>query len=315
MWPIVRRFGLLALGVVALWLVTVLTLNLTVYSAGGFVMGYLRAMEEGNYTLAASRAGLGEAPLVFPSAEERISDPLILQTGSLPEGNIVVQASYSLEGETHQSLFVLSESEPTLWFFTNWRFAPAPQATLDVSVVGDNRVVINESELSLTRLGIPPRVRVLVPGVYDASLSTDWVTAETTSQTVTEVGSSNPLRISLEPTDRLQDAANDAVEDFLDECARQGVLQPAGCPFGVSIDDRIIGAPAWSILDYPDVRLTLAGDRASWSLFARNGVAEVTTQVQSLFDGSIEEVIEVVPFEVFGVVRGTLLDDPVLNLY
>lgn len=315
MWPVIRRFGLLALGVVALWLVTILTLNLTVYSAGGFVMGYLRAMEEGNYALAASRAGLSEAPLVFPSAEERISDAQIVQTGALPEGNIVVQASYSLDGETHQSLFVLTESEPILWFFTSWRFAPAPLATLDISVIGDNRVVINDSTLSLTRLGIPPRVRVLVPGIYGASLATDWVRAEPASLTVTEVGGSNPLRIRVEPTDQLQDAANDAVEDFLDECARQGVLQPAGCPFGVTIDDRIIGAPVWSILDYPDVRLTLAGDRASWSLFARNGVAEVTTQVQSLFDGTIEEVVEVVPFDVFGVVRGTLVDEPVLNLY
>lgn len=315
MWPVIRRFGLLTLGVVALWLVTVLTLNLTVYSAGGFVMGYLRALEEGDYTLAAARAGLTETPLVAPSASERISDPQILQIGALPGGDIVVQAGYSLSGENYETLFVLTESEPILWFFSNWGFTRAPVATLDIAVIGDNRVVINESPLSLTRLGVPPRVRVLVPGAYQASLTTEWVSAPPVPLTVTEVGSSIPLRLSLSPTDRLHDAANEAVEDYLDDCARQGVLQPAGCPFGVTIDDRIIGSPVWSILDYPDVRLSLAGDRASWSLFARNGVAEVTAQVQSLFDGSIEEVVEVVSFELFGVVRGTLLDNPVLNLY
>ena len=56
MWPIVRRFGLLALGVVAAWLVTVLVLNLTVFSAGGHVLSYLRAMESGDYAIAATKA-------------------------------------------------------------------------------------------------------------------------------------------------------------------------------------------------------------------------------------------------------------------
>jgi hypothetical protein len=69
------------------------------------------------------------------------------------------------------------------------------------------------------------------------------------------------------------------------------------------------------VLDYPDVSLRLGADRATWSLVANSGVAEVTIQVQSLFDGSLEEISELVPFKVLGVVRGTGLDEPVLNLY
>lgn len=61
MWPLIRRFGLLALAVVALWLVSVLILNLTLFSAGGHVLSYLRAMESGDYGLAATKAGLSRA--------------------------------------------------------------------------------------------------------------------------------------------------------------------------------------------------------------------------------------------------------------
>jgi hypothetical protein len=44
-------------------------------------------------------------------------------------------------------------------------------------------------------------------------------------------------------------------------------------------------------------------------------VAEVTVQVQSLFDGSISEFRDTETFDVVGIVRGTTSDQPVLNLY
>ncbi|MEK9599788.1 MAG: hypothetical protein VW032_03695, partial [Pontimonas sp.] len=66
MWAIVRRFGLLALGVVALWLLTVLALNVTLFSATSFVTSYLKALESSDYGLAASNAGLTRAPQILP---------------------------------------------------------------------------------------------------------------------------------------------------------------------------------------------------------------------------------------------------------
>jgi hypothetical protein len=50
-------------------------------------------------------------------------------------------------------------------------------------------------------------------------------------------------------------------------------------------------------------------------MVAESGVAEVSVQVQSLFDGSITEYRETQTFDVIGVVRGTASDQPVLNLY
>ena len=63
--------------------------------------------------------------------------------------------------------------------------------------------------------------------------------------------------------DRRRRAAHARVHDRRAEAGRrlprraaptQKVLQPAGCPFGVEIDDRVQGDPAWSMVTYPAVR-------------------------------------------------------------
>ena len=278
-------------------------------------MSYMRALEAENYTLAASRAGLTEKPAVEPLPGEFLRNTQVINTGSLTSGEIVVQVEYELDGEPTQSVFVLREGEPVLGFFTTWRFEQKPTATLELAILGDTRVSVNDSALDVTRLGVPPRTTVLVPGLYAASLATEWVEAEPVTVALTEPGSVERLRLVLSPSMKLEDTTTSALEDYLDDCTEQGVLQPASCPFGVTIDDRVIGTPDWTILDYPDVRLSLSADRSSWSVSGKNGVAEVSVQVQSLFDGTIEEYTDVVRFDVFGVVTGTARDEPVLNLY
>ncbi len=314
MWPIVRRFGLIALAIVALWLGSVLVLNLTVYSPAGHVASYLRALEAGDYVAAARHAGMPEVPAVVP-LEDELQDVRILGSAALPNGDIVVQTQYLLGGQTESTFFVVEAREPVLFFFRTWALERPPLGRLELVVPGDDRVDVNGRQLLVSRLGVPAQTPVFVPGLYAASLDTPWLVAPETFATLTEVGERVQLRVPLEPTTQLVDRTTAAVEDFLNDCVAQGVLQPVGCPFGVTITDRVVGTPQWTVLDYPDVSLRLGADQATWSLVANSGVAEVTLQVQSLFDGSLEEMTEIVPFRVLGVVRGTALDEPVLNLY
>jgi hypothetical protein len=72
------------------------------------------------------------------------------------------------------------------------------------------------------------------------------------------------------------------------------VLQPTSCPWGITIDDRIEGAPTWSITGYPAVELT-PGER-SFEMVATAGQAHIVVDVQSLFDGDISTRDEDVPF-------------------
>jgi hypothetical protein len=255
-----------------------------------------------------------EVPAVVP-LEDELQDVRILGSAALPNGDIVVQAEYLLGGQTDSTFFVVQAGDPVLFFFRTWTFERPPLGRLELVVPGDDRVDINGRQLLVSRLGVPAQTSVFVPGLYGASLDTPWLVAPETFATLTEVGERVQLRVPLEPTTQLVDRTTAAVEDFLNDCVSQGVLQPVGCPFGVTINDRVVGTPQWTVLDYPDVSLRLGADRATWSLVANSGVAEVTLQVQSLFDGSLEETTEIVPFRVLGVVRGTALDEPVLNLY
>lgn len=314
MWSIVRRFGLIALGIVALWLVSVLTLNLTINSPSGYVSSYLSALESGNYGLAARQAGLTEVPRVTPLKGE-LTDSRIISQAVLDNGDIVVEANFTLGGAEESTFFVLRASEPILFFFTSYQFAEPPIARLELSVMGDNRIVINSTELSIARLGVPPSISVLVPGVYDGSLDTEWLRSEVTRVLAVGQGSTNPLRVVLEPTPQLVDRTREAIEDFLDDCADQGVLQPVSCPFGITVTDRVVGTPDWTILDYPDVSLRLGADRVTWAVVASRGTAQVEVQVQSLFDGKIDATDDTIAFTMLGVVRGTTADEPVLNLY
>ncbi|MGA1752808.1 MAG: hypothetical protein ACO395_05540 [Pontimonas sp.] len=315
MWAIVRRFGLLALGVVALWLLTVLALNLTLFSATSFVTSYLKALESSDYGLAASHAGLTRAPQILPLASEALENPRIVGTSSLPTGELVIQADYELGDDTHSTVFVVTGGEPILWFFDTWRFSRQPLANLQFAVIGDERVSVNGTDLDVGDLGVPPRTTVLVPGIYSSSLETEWVQAEPVVSVMTEVGAPAGVRLVVSPTSTLMENTTGALEAYLDGCAAQAVLQPAECPFGVSISDRVVGAVQWTILDYPEIDLRLSADRATWTMVAESGVAEVTVQVQSLFDGSITEFRDTEEFDVVGVVRGTSTDQPVLNLY
>jgi len=314
-WAIVRRFGLLALGVVALWLLTVLALNLTLFSATSFVTSYLKALESSDYGLAASHAGLTRAPQILPLASEALENPRIVGTSSLPTGELVIQADYELGDDTHSTVFVVTGGEPILWFFDTWRFSRQPLANLQFAVIGDERVSVNGTDLDVGDLGVPPRTTVLVPGIYSSSLETEWVQAEPVVSVMTEVGAPAGVRLVVSPTSTLMENTTGALEAYLDGCAAQAVLQPAECPFGVSISDRVVGAVQWTILDYPEIDLRLSADRATWTMVAESGVAEVTVQVQSLFDGSITEFRDTEEFDVVGVVRGTSTDQPVLNLY
>jgi len=315
MWAIVRRFGLLALGVVALWLLTVLALNVTVYSGTSFVTSYLKALESSDYGLAASKAGLTRAPHILPLATNTLDDPRIVGTSSLPTGELVIQAEYELGETTESTVFVVAQGEPILWFFDTWRFSSQPVASLQFAVIGDQRVSINDTELNVGNLGVPPRTTVFVPGIYTSTLETEWVRADPVVSTITEVGVPASVRLVVSPTSSLMETTMNAVEAYLDGCVDQGVLQPAECPFGVSISDRVVGVPQWTILDYPAVELRLSADRASWAMVAQEGVAEVSVQVQSLFDGTISEFRDTETFDLVGIVRGTTTDQPVLNLY
>jgi hypothetical protein len=101
--------------------------------------------------------------------------------------------------------------------------------------------------------------------------------------------------VDVQPTAAFVNDVQGEINTYLDEnCATQTVLQPTGCPFGVSIDDRVTSAPVWSIVEYPLVTLT-AGE-TDFVMPQTPAMAHVSVEVQSLFDGDITMLEQDEPF-------------------
>jgi len=122
---------------------------------------------------------------------------------------------------------------------------------------------------------------------------------------VNENAVTSPIRFSQVPVE-LQAFATPAfveivqqrVEEFLTDCATQEVLQPTACPFGFFVQDRIVSPPTWSITSQPTV--SVVPDGAGWRMPAAQAVAHIEVAIRSLFDGSVRDVAEDVPFIVTG---------------
>ncbi len=83
------------------------------------------------------------------------------------------------------------------------------------------------------------------------------------------------------------------------------VLQPAGCPFGIAVPDRLVEPPQWRVSVPPVVSLVPGASAGEWAI--EGGVTvRVALRVQRLIDGVIEFRDEAA----VAIVRGTVaLDD------
>jgi hypothetical protein len=91
------------------------------------------------------------------------------------------------------------------------------------------------------------------------------------------------------------------VEAYLTQCTTQAVLYPSGCPFGKTIRDRITAPPVWSMTAMPRIALQPAsGDPADldWVVPSTVGTAHIRVPVRSLYDGSVKDLDQDVPFSV-----------------
>jgi hypothetical protein len=133
------------------------------------------------------------------------------------------------------------------------------------------------------------------PAVYTFSHESTQLSAPEQPVSVTTSGP-QAVTIDAEPTAKMIDGIQSELNNFLDDCASQVVLQPTGCPYGIEINNRVTAPPAWTIAQYPQVEL--AAGESSFVMAATAGQARIVVPVQSLFDGSRQVRDELVDFSV-----------------
>ncbi len=308
----------LAILLVGAFLAALGALNQTIYGASSFVERYLGAIAEDDIAAAASTPGVAfdETELaalglpvnvstaMFRSGvvEDGPEDVRVLSDVAADDGTHAVTVSYRLDIAIVETTFEVRPIEPLYGVLNRWEFAVSPLAVIDVTAAHNPLFTVgsltldtraNKSGDELTAFTQVAPYLAIAPAVYEFGYSSTLVEAVPTAAPI-EPSTRTSVTVDAQPTATFVERVQTKVDEYLQGCTTQQVLQPAGCPFGVEIDDRVLGDPVWSIVSSPAVTLT-AGETA-FEMPPTEGVAHVSVEVQSLFDGDISQLEEDRPF-------------------
>ncbi len=295
------------------------SLQRTVYGARGTVTEYLDALQREDAAGALEVPGvkLSKGELKSAGLPENASEKLLRNSVITPVSDTQFVSDTTVGDGIHQVTydFTIGDDAGTAVFelkkvgglFGHWEFSTSPLAAVNLSVNHTTQFTMNGKNFDTrqiapkdTEAAFDNIVNVLVftPGSYDFAIDTDYLTAEPTQVFADSPGQVEEASVDAEPTDDFIDMAQEQFNAQLDECAKQVILQPTGCPFGYEVTDRVSGDPAWSISSYPDIELVAGSE--SWEIPNTDATATIDVDVQSLADGSIDKVTENVPFKAFG---------------
>jgi hypothetical protein len=198
-----------------------------------------------------------------------------------------VTATYSIHGVQQQTTYQLERTGRSWLFFENWSFVPTTLPTVAISANTTNEVVVNSRPAPLVKG--KTTVPVFVPAVIDTSFATPNFRADSRGLAVTGFSKkATDVKLRTQPTKKLLDEVNKQITAYLDDCAKQQVLMPAGCPMSYSTTARVRSDSIhWSIVDYPAAEI-VAYD-GSWALRPLTVKARLDVTEQDLRTGRYTE--------------------------
>ncbi|WP_460802001.1 hypothetical protein [Microbacterium sp. GXF6406] len=258
-------------------------------------------LEEAGIDAAASEALLRQATLAPLSGIEIVSE-------ETADRITTVTASYIAGGYPGTSSFQI-EQDGWVGVTPNWRFVQTPLAAISLTVLGADQFAVNGFKIDRRQVSgdgldavatdaLP--LLVFTPGVYSVTVDTPISTSPGVSILADSPLTNTAVEVQTEPTAEFLEVVQNRVEEFLTACTTQEVLQPTACPFGLEVRNRIEGLPSWSIATQPQVSVT--PDGGQWVIPTTDAVAHIEVEIRSLFDGSVEQVSQDVPFQVNGTI-------------
>jgi hypothetical protein len=287
------------------------------YSPSGFVEAFARSIAAHDLRSALSmpgaaptKAALASAGLPTTASREllrsdilpTIRDVSVVSDTPGRDGVHAVVVNASADGTPVSATLHVRQTGSVLGVLPLWSFASTPLGVSRITVahakdftVGHHTVSPRAASPGQPAEAFSVSADYLVLPLAPLALEHDsrYVSAGRVL-TAPAAGEVTETTVDAQPTAAFTKAVQREVNGFLDECAKQRVLQPAGCPFGAVIDDRVQGDPTWSMVTYPVVRLA-PGD-TGWTAAPTVGVAHLTATVQSLFDGTVSTRSEDEPF-------------------
>jgi len=296
-------WSIVAAVVVAAFAGTVLILNASLYSAGGFVRSYLDALERKDVDGALELAGApsetdASRELLVRDAMGDLGEIRLVSDEAQADGIHRVVYAWEADGTAGQSSFDVRRDGTLFGLFPTWEFDTSPIATLQLSIMHDDHFEANGVELVTPTQNEPSPYLAFAPGAYELSHKSTLLTAVPETVTVSSPSSIVPGVLDIQANDKFVAAAQQAVNKALDDCTTQTVLLPTACPFGRPIANRIVTDPLWSMVTYPRVTIEPGTGDSQWRMPPTDATAHLVVDVKSLFDGSVSTLDEDVPFTV-----------------
>ncbi|MBU1588732.1 MAG: hypothetical protein KKH51_12415 [Actinobacteria bacterium] len=299
-----REFIILSIAaaaIVAAFGGTVLVLNATLYSASGFVRSYLDSLARHDVAGALELVGpqaSGDAndDLLTAAALPDLTDLELISDDTDAQGIHRVVYSFTSEGKSGESTFTVRPQGTLLGLFPTWSFESSPLGVLQVLPRHGTEFTVNGVAVVAPEQDRPSPYRVFVPGTYELASDTRYLEAAPVQVLASQPGAAVIGSVTMQPTDTFIGEVQRQLNEYLDECATQTVLQPTGCPFGEQISNRITSTPAWSIAHYPKVTLVPGTAPGSWLMPPTDAAAHLKVDIRSLFDGTVSTFDEDVPF-------------------
>ncbi len=278
-----------------------------VYSARGLVGAYLNALAAHDTNGALSMPGVAVSSaqlekiglpahpsraLLRGDALGRLSHVAIVSDRELSDGRHRVIAQYQLNTTTQRSAFYVRRTGAIFGLLPTWVFSVSPTAVVRVTVlhghsfsVGGHQVTEVGGPAQHTSFSTHGDYLVFAPSAYQLGYRSTLLAAERNSALVTAPASIVEATVDVEPTAEFDSRVSSTLHHMLANCTGQHVLEPTGCPFGTTIDDRVQREPAWTMVTYPIV--TVRAAEHGWTMPSTQGVVHLKVSVQSLFDGSV----------------------------
>lgn len=299
------------------------SLNREVFGAKAFVASYLHSLERRDAASALAMPGVIPASADVPedvslallrsSALSNLTNIQILDEAAQPDGSHIVSASYAIDGQPGKGMFRVSRVDNSFLVFENWAFVTPPLGTISVTVAHDTVFNVGSSGLIDLRTTHPKTATAVfsdtgsflafAPGAYTFGHTSSLLTAKNVTATIAAPRASATVTVDVQANDVFAEDVQSEVNDFLDACMTQVVLQPTGCPFGYQTGNRLVGDPAWSVVTYPEV--SVVPGETGWVVRDSMAQVELTGELQSLYDGTITPLDEIIdaPFNLDIVIQ------------
>ncbi|GAA1138615.1 hypothetical protein [Nesterenkonia lutea] len=227
-----------------------------------------------------------------------IEDP---RFGEDPEDGDDAVMQFAVDGEDYETRLPMDSDETTLAFFQNWELTADSMSRLQIDVPGAAaggiaQIDVNGEPVNLVDDSVT--LRSYVPAVVEIAVDSEWLVGTARYVVVQDSGTedeaqAHEITLDLEASEAAEEVLHEEVEAYLDSCADQQVLMPAGCPMGVNTPNQVATESISWQMPEPE-ELALDFDEEGWETSADQMQATITFDSRHFHDGaSLEESHEV----------------------